>query len=49
MTNIPVQHDHTTYKVAIKNNSKAVKKTRTLKNGKEILTEKEMFKRIKNI
>jgi len=41
--------DHRTYKVAIKNNSKPTPKTRTLKNGKEILTEKESFKRIKNI
>ena len=48
MINIPVQHDHTTYKVAIKNNSKPTPKTYTLKNGKEILTEKESFKRIKN-
>jgi len=49
MTNIPVQHEHRTYKVAIKNNIKPTQKTRTLSNGKVILTEKESFKRIKNI
>ena len=49
MTNIPVQHEHRTYKVAIKNNSKRIPKTYTLKNGKEIPTEKESFKEIKNI
>jgi len=49
MTNIPVQHEHRTYKVAIKNNCKPTPKTRTLKNGKEILTETESYKLIKNI
>jgi len=49
MTNIPVQHEHRTYKVAIKNNIKRTPKTRTLKNNQTVSTWEHMEKLIKNI
>ena len=49
MTNIPVQHEHRTYKVAIKNNIKPTPKTYTLKNNQTVSTWEHMEKLIKNI
>jgi len=46
---IGIYGDHKTYKVEIKNNCKPVQKTRVLKTGKIILTEKESFKLAKAI
>ena len=41
--------DYRTYKVKITDNSKPAVKTRTLRNKKVILTEKESFRLIKSI
>ena len=41
--------DHKVYKVQITDNTKPVQKTRVLKTGKIILTEKESFKLAKAI
>ena len=49
MTNIPIQHEHRTYRVAIKNNIKPTQKTRTLKNSNVILTWNTMLKAAKHI
>ena len=49
MTNIPVQHEHRSYKVAIKNNIKPTPKTRTLKNNQTVSTWEHMENLIKNI
>jgi len=51
MINIPIQHEHRTYKVAIKNKATGQTKsyTRTLKNGKVILTWNTMLKAAKHI
>ena len=46
---IGIYGDYRTYKVKITDNSKPVAKTRTLRNKKVILTEKESFRLIKSI